>query len=434
MPADFPFDAVLFDLDGTLLATDRFWIPAARVGARRAFEELGLDRELPDAEGWMSLVGLPLAEGFDLLFPDLSPEHRARVMECCVEEEHFALEAGKAVLLPGVRDALHELRERGVRLGIASNCAQAYLDAALERVGLGEFIEEGRCLETPGIRNKAGMIEDLLLTFGTRSAVFVGDRDGDRAAAHENGLPHLHLESGFAPRGETIDCEARLADFGELLPRLEGRWRMLDGLLAELGVTATGGPRRLGVTGRSGAGKSLLARDLVRRLEARGQPAVRVPLDLFLREDRPARSGDGPPTDSPLQLPGRVFRVEEVVECVLEPHARRQDVVLEVAGDDGARVPLHVPADAVLVLEGLYLLHPRLAARLDRVVHLEAPEELLLRRVAARELPLGGTEEVERTRRLYLPAQARFEEACPPAERADRVLDSANPLGPAPGA
>jgi hypothetical protein len=53
------------------------------------------------------------------------------------------------------------------------------------------------------------------------------------------------------------------------------------------------------------------------------------------------------------------------------------------------------------------------------------------RRVAARELPLGGSEELERTRRHYLPAQARFEEACPPAERADLVVDAANPLGPA---
>lgn len=379
----------------------------------------------------MSLVGLPLAEGFDLLFPDLSPEHRALVMERCVEEEHFALEAGKAVLLPGVRDALVELRERGVRLGIASNCAQAYLDAALDRVGLGEFIEEGRCLESPGIRDKAGMIEDLLLTFGTRSAVFVGDRDGDRAAAHANGLPHLHLENGFAPRGEQIRCEARLADFGELLPRLEGRTRLLDGVLEELGVSASGGPRRLGITGRSGAGKSLLARDLVRRLEARGIPATGVPLDLFLRPDRPARTGDGPPAGSPLELPGRIYRLEELVDGVLGPHSRGEEVRVEVAGDDGTRVPLVVPVGAVLVLEGLYLLHPLVASRLDRVVHLEAPEELLLRRVAARELPLGGTEELERTRRLYLPAQARFEEACPPRERADLVLDASNPLGPA---
>ena len=60
----FPFDSIVFDLDGTLVATDRFWIPAARAGARRAFEELGLERELPSADQWMSMVGYPLEEGF----------------------------------------------------------------------------------------------------------------------------------------------------------------------------------------------------------------------------------------------------------------------------------------------------------------------------------------------------------------------------------
>ena len=68
MPADFPFDAVLFDLDGTLLATDRFWIPAARVGARRAFEELGLDRDKCNVNGGAIALGHPLgATGTRLL-------------------------------------------------------------------------------------------------------------------------------------------------------------------------------------------------------------------------------------------------------------------------------------------------------------------------------------------------------------------------------
>ena len=432
MSADFPFDSVLFDLDGTLLATDRFWIPAARVGARRAFAELGIERELPNAEDWMALVGLPLAEGFDQLFADLTDEQRAVVLERCVEEEHFALESGKAALLPGVRDVLTELKERGVRLGIASNCSQAYLDAAMERVDLAEYIEEGRCLDSRGIRNKADMIEDLLLTFGTRSAVFFGDRDGDRAAAHANGLPHVHVENGFAPHGEQVVCEGRIADFGELLPRLAGRTRMLEETLRQLGLgNATGGPRSIGVTGRSGAGKSLFGRDLVRALEARGRRAALVSLDLFLRPDRPARVGDDEPAVSPLELPERIFRVDELIESVLAPHSRGEPVALEVAGDDGAGVPLFVGEDAVLVLEGLYLLHPRFATQLDRIVHLEVPEELLLRRVAARELPLGRREEFERTRRLYLPAQNRCEAACPPAARADLVLDAANPLGEA---
>ena len=51
MSLSIPYDAVLFDLDGTLVATDRFWPQAARAGALLAFEELGLER-LWRVRGW----------------------------------------------------------------------------------------------------------------------------------------------------------------------------------------------------------------------------------------------------------------------------------------------------------------------------------------------------------------------------------------------
>ena len=220
-PPEFPYEAVLFDLDGTLVATDRFWVPAARVGAKRAFAELGLERAIPTAEEWMGLVGLPLAEGFDALFSDLTAEERKVVLDRCVEEEHFALEAGRAALLPGALEALKELKSRGVRTGIASNCSQRYLDAGMVGLGLAEWVDEGRCLDSPGIRNKADMLGDLLLTFDTRSAVMVGDRQGDCAAAKANGLPFVLCENGFRQDWERFECEGRIPDLLELIPLLE---------------------------------------------------------------------------------------------------------------------------------------------------------------------------------------------------------------------
>ncbi|MCP5021730.1 MAG: HAD family hydrolase, partial [bacterium] len=194
---DFPFDAVLFDLDGTLVATDRFWPDAARAGALRAFGALGLKRELPTSEQWMSMVGLPLEEGFDRVFADLDREQRRRVLEACSEEEHRLLSEGRLGLLPGVQETLGDLQDRGVAMGVASNCSQSYLDTMMEAGGLNRWIQEGRCLETPGVRNKADMIEELLILFQTRSAIMVGDRAADRLAAWSNGLPHVHLTRGY---------------------------------------------------------------------------------------------------------------------------------------------------------------------------------------------------------------------------------------------
>lgn len=431
MSPAFPFDAVLFDLDGTLLATDRFWIPAARVGARRAFEELGLEREIPSGEQWMSLVGLPLADGFDMLFADLAPAQRELIMKRCVEEEHFALESGSAALLPGVAQTLAELKELGVPMGIASNCSQGYLDSAMSKVSLRDFIDEGRCLDSRGIRNKADMIEDLLLTFGTRSAVMVGDRAGDRDAAHANGVPHVHLRNGFAPRGEDVQCEAIIDDFLELLPRLRGRIHWMQSVLEQLGLAdAANGPKSLGITGRSGAGKSLFGRDIVRHMNTNGRAASLLSLDAYLRPDRPAVTGVECNADaSPLEMLERVWRIGELAEGVLEPHSRGRDVSIEIELEGGGTSPFELPGDSTLVLEGLYLLHPRLRALLERVLYLEAPLDLCLRRVAGRSLPLGEAKELERTRTRYLPAQERFDELVAPAVHADLVVDASNPLG-----
>lgn len=421
MPEPIPFDAVLFDLDGTLLATDRFWIPAARVGARRAFAELGLERELPTAAEWMALVGLPLDQGFAELFADLAPAQRALVQARCVEEEHFALQAGQAALLPGVRDVLEELRELGVPMGIASNCSRGYLDAAMEDMGLREYVAEGRCLDSPGIRDKADMIEDLLLTFGTRSAVMVGDRRGDCLAAHANALPHVHLLGGFAPAGEVVEADAEIRDFLELLPRLRGRARWIRAVLERVGVGAEArGPRIVGVTGRSGSGKTLWARDAAQVLAALGREAVVVSLDDWLREG--GAQAEGLEAHEHLV---RAWDVEGLIEEVLEPLAAGK-AVRAGRGRERERV---IGEGAVVLVEGLFLLHPRVKAHLERVVYLDVPSEVCLKRVAARELPLGGQEEVERTRRRYLPAQEAFEAMYPPGERADVVVDGRWVLG-----
>jgi phosphoglycolate phosphatase-like HAD superfamily hydrolase/uridine kinase len=428
------FDAVIFDLDGTLVATDRFWVDAARAGARRAFEELGLERELPSAEEWMSMVGLPLARGFDHVFADLDAGARAVVLERCVEEEHRALRAGQAALLPGARETLDELRARGVALGIASNCGQSYLDAMLHGLGLGEWVREARCLDTPGVRNKAAMVRSLLETFGTRSAVMVGDRTPDRDAAWENGIPHVHYARGFAAAGEVVEAEAVIEDLGALVPVLERRGAAVGQALDALGVRARSAerdgepPRAIAVTGHSGAGKALFARDLARIATQRGFPAVVVPFDLFLRAERPevdlTRTAFVP-GEHALDHVRAAFDLEGLVERVLAPHARGEALALDLAG---RRV--EVPKGALLVVEGLFLLHPDLAPHFDKRVHLACDETVALRRIAGRDGWTKGPESVLMVRRHFLPMQRAFDQRRPPAQHADLVLDLGSALEP----
>ncbi|MCP3919148.1 MAG: HAD hydrolase-like protein [bacterium] len=396
---DFPFDAVLFDLDGTLVATDRFWPDAARVGAKRAFAELGLERQLPRVSDWMGMVGLSLEEGFGRVFADLTAEQRACLIERCLEEEKRLLSDGRAAMLPGVREALEELRGLGVRTGIASNCPQYYLDTMMGDLGLERWIEHGRCLDTPGIGDKADMIEDLLLTFGTRSAAMVGDRAGDRDAAWANGLPHVHLARGYAEVGEDVLAEATIEGFDELLATLRKRTESLVGLARSLELPDAA--LVLGITGGPGAGKTQLALDLARELERGGRAAQIVGLEQF------ARPGAGP----------------------LDPV--RIDTQLELTAlSERADAARGAPSGSILVLEGPGLLAPALAPFCDRIVAVEVEDELALRRIAGRDARLSGPAALIAARAEGLPAQAAFEARYPAAERADCVVDGSRPFGP----
>lgn len=423
------FDAVLFDLDGTLVATDRFWVDAARAGAARAFEELGIERAMPSAEQWMSLVGLPLALGFERLFPDLDPDRRLLVRMRCEEEEARSLKAGGAALLPGVAETLTALRARGVRLGVASNCGRDYLDSMLGELGLARWIEEARCLDSPNVKSKSGMVADLLAAFDTRSAVMVGDRTGDRDAAWENGLPHVHTTRGFAQPEEEIQAEATIAGMDELVPRLARRGAWIAGTLDRLGLASAEPPRTIGVTGHSGSGKTLFARDAIRVLAARGVAAAAVALEDFLRDE--GREVDVTrtqfvPRERAAPHVTEAYDLDDLIANVLEPHARGE-AVSHARG--GRRI--EVPAGALLVLQGLFLLHPKLRPHLARVLYLSVGDTISLRRVAGREARTRGPERVLRVRRYELPTQRAFDEAFPPERDADLVLDAENALGPA---
>lgn len=216
-----PFEAVIFDLDGTLVATDQFWIPAARAATRRVFAERGIAMVQPSGNEWMRLVGYPMRVGLKIVLPDLDDDSMDALHVACIEEEEKELRKGRAALLPGCREMLQELTDRGVQLGIASNCGKDYLVHMMEALGLQKWVHEARCLDTPGIQTKSDMVADLLLNFGTTSAVMVGDRAGDMAAGRASNLPCIAYTGAFGDPIDAMDADAEIVHLDELLGLLE---------------------------------------------------------------------------------------------------------------------------------------------------------------------------------------------------------------------
>jgi len=132
------------------------------------------------------------------------------------------------------------------------------------------------------------------------------------------------------------------------------------------------------------------------------------------------------PVDRALDHLCQAFDVDDLVGRVLKPHARGEAIAFERGA---ARI--EVPSGAVLVLHGLFLAHPLLRDKLERLVHLEVSESQSLRRVAGRDARKQGPETLLRVRRHYLPTQRAFDERIDPRKTADLVLDAENALGPA---
>lgn len=220
-PQNRPPDLVIFDIDGTLLATDAFWLEIGRSAVAAVYSRHGVERELPDARRFLAAIGLPLPDFWEAILP---PDLYYLLDEVETEAEELADAAfatGHGALYPGARSLLEELARAGARLALASNCGRRYLDSFQSAFGLGELVAEARCQDSAGVGSKDDMVADILATVGTRDAVLVGDRDSDRQAARANGIPFILFTGGFGgeePR--TGDHVAR--DYGEIRRYLLG--------------------------------------------------------------------------------------------------------------------------------------------------------------------------------------------------------------------
>lgn len=214
-------DLVIFDIDGTLLATDRFWLDIGHAAVRKVYDRHALTAPLPDDSRFLDAIGMPMSTFWQHILPPAQHHLRDEIESQAQELEQIAFARGHGAMYPGARQLLSDLHAHGRTLGLASNCGQRYLDGFVAAFGIGSIIAEARCLDSPGIRNKTDMIADILDHTGIGNALMVGDRESDREAAHGNGIPFVLFTGGFGGTESTDgDRVARnYADLTEMLLR-----------------------------------------------------------------------------------------------------------------------------------------------------------------------------------------------------------------------
>jgi HAD superfamily hydrolase (TIGR01509 family) len=125
-------DAVVLDCDGLLVETESGWTRAeTAVFAENGFGFGAAEKQLLIG-GTLEAGGAAMADYFGR--PGCGPELAERLADLVWKE----LSAG-APALPGARDLVCRLRDRGVPFAVASNSPARFVDAALRSAGLDDL-------------------------------------------------------------------------------------------------------------------------------------------------------------------------------------------------------------------------------------------------------------------------------------------------------
>ncbi|MFC8043281.1 HAD family hydrolase [Nocardia sp. NPDC057353] len=209
--------AVLFDVDGTLADSNylhtRAWHRAFRVAGAvvpswRIHRAIGMD-------------GGTLIE---TLAPDLDGDGADRADE--LHSRYYLESAGELTLLPGAREILRALHDRGLRIVLATSAPPdefARLRELLDSDSILHAVTNGEDVETA--KPDPTIVRIALDRAGVPAerAVFVGDTVWDAKAATEVGVRAVGVLSGGISRDELTSAGAEFVcdDVAELLREVE---------------------------------------------------------------------------------------------------------------------------------------------------------------------------------------------------------------------
>ncbi|ASJ91825.1 HAD hydrolase-like protein [Porphyrobacter sp. CACIAM 03H1] len=224
---DIPFDAIGFDLDGTLLDTFRDLGAAVNhalvlggfdgVSVETSKDLIGGGAKIMLARAVEAQGGLPEDE-FRRLY---------KAMLAFYEENN----AVHTVPYPGVREVLADLAARGIRMAVVTNKFEAFarnvltaldLIEAFEAVIGGDSLgkgEDGQFLAKP---HPAPVLKAREVT-GGGSFAFLGDSTYDVRAAKAAGVPVIAAAYGYCDRPpHDLGADAVIDSFEGLIPALAG--------------------------------------------------------------------------------------------------------------------------------------------------------------------------------------------------------------------
>ena len=189
------YDAVIFDLDGTL--TDSR--PGIFACAEYALKKMG--RPVPSESVMQRFLGPPLAESY-MKYCGMSEEEAAYATEL-YREGCMPIGWKENKVYPRIRALLHELKARGAYLAVATGKPEHTSVEILRYFGLLQYFDAVAGPTPEDMHADKGTLISRVLPKDGR-AVMVGDIDGDIQGALDQGIDSIAALYGYGEDSEVL--------------------------------------------------------------------------------------------------------------------------------------------------------------------------------------------------------------------------------------
>ena len=204
----FPYAAVLFDMDGTLVDSERPYLKAET----EVFARMGL----PDPRALaLMLVGIPAQETEELLVRRLGADFPLDRYRALRDEIRPQVIGDGIPAKPGARLLLERLLRHGVPFALATSSVSANMDAHLRSAGLRDFFTVTACRDHVEHGKPAPDLYLLAareLGVDPAQCVAVEDSNPGVAAAHAAGARVLLVPDMTEPDDEALAVATLLPD------------------------------------------------------------------------------------------------------------------------------------------------------------------------------------------------------------------------------
>jgi phosphoglycolate phosphatase len=217
--ADFPFDVIVFDLDGTLADT----APDLAAALNYTLGVLGRPGVEPDSvrhlvgHGAKALLRKGLAESGDA---------GEELVECGfpIYIDYYAANiCAGTKLFPGIERAMDVLAARGVAFAICTNKPARLTDLLLDALGWRDRFAAIVAADTFPVKKPDPLpVREAIARAGGGRAAYVGDSIVDADTARAAGIPFVAVSFGFSDRPVAeLGADAVIDSYGELIETLE---------------------------------------------------------------------------------------------------------------------------------------------------------------------------------------------------------------------